>query len=374
MKMNTKNTCTQLALFLLRLPLAAAHLIRNAGIRKTFRFVRFCLAYYIFVFRKETHRFPQVLLIAVTGKCNLACKECFIRDEKRRASIPTDDLKAILSEAEQNGTKLIGLTGGEPFTHPAIVSLIQEHPKLYFFVFTNALLIRDDTAHALSRLQNVILLVGIDGPSGSTAQRRGAGVYENLRKQFSLLTSNKIPFGITVMTTSKNIQDVTDIRWLKSIRALGSSFALFVQYTPSGRNIRNELLLDAQDMALLKECEISRTMKARMLPLSMHAIGSVCPFRSGKGLYISENGEFGTCPAIPFSNVPVSEKIADVFNSNTYFQELKRMQQGNTSCLFRSNIHAILGLVEKHAACSDYHADLYAALQEYDASAPQQTL
>lgn len=349
--------------FFARLPFSLINLIKNIGLTKALLFFRFCITYYIFVFLKRKHKFPKVLLIAVTGKCNLTCKECFIHNKRHRESISTEKIQFLLDEAEENKTKLVGLTGGEPFTNSDIVMLVRKHPSIYFFIFTNALLINESMANEISELKNIVLLIGIDGPSSSTAKRRGINVYENLETKFNLLRKNKIPFGITVMTTSKNIQSVTDIRWLREIRMHGTSFVLFVQYTPSGRNIQNDLILDTKNMELLKNSEVNGIMKTRMLPLSMHSIGSVCPFRSGKGLYISENGEFGTCPALPFSNETIDKKIVDVYKNSSYFRELKRLQDKNTVCLFRSNINTILNLVKKYDACSSYHLDLYESLE-----------
>lgn len=349
--------------FILRLPLSSINFIKNVGIRKAFLFYRFCISYYFCVFLKKKHAFPKVLLIAITGQCNLSCKECFIHNIKNKKSISTEKLQSILNEAEENKTKLVGITGGEPFTNPDVIKLVNNHPNIYFFIFTNALLITEEIAADLSKLNNVVLLIGLDGPSENTSLRRGTGVYENLEVKFKLLKKYKIPFGITIMTTSKNIKSVTDMQWLKNIQMYGNSFILFVQYTPSGRNIQTDLLLNEENMELLKESESIRIMKARMLPLSMHSIGSICPFRSGRGLYISENGEFGTCPAIPFSNAYIENGIKDVFKNNPYFRELNNLQKNNKVCLFRKDINTILNLVENYKACSEYHLDLYETLR-----------
>lgn len=62
--------------------------------------------------------------------CNLTCENCYIESSPkndRLAYLTRDDIKPFLDEIKENnyGTKLIGLTGGEPFLNPNIIEILK---------------------------------------------------------------------------------------------------------------------------------------------------------------------------------------------------------------------------------------------------------
>lgn len=61
--------------------------------------------------------------------CNLECKNCYIESSPkndRLSYLTVTDIKPYLDEIKEKGlpTKLIGLTGGEPFLNPSIIPII----------------------------------------------------------------------------------------------------------------------------------------------------------------------------------------------------------------------------------------------------------
>ncbi|MGH8502928.1 MAG: radical SAM protein [Gammaproteobacteria bacterium] len=78
--------------------------------------------------------------------CNLACANCYIESSPkndRLAYISHDEVKSYLGEIaqEQFPTEEIGLTGGEPFMNPDIISIMEESLARGFrlLVLTNAM-------------------------------------------------------------------------------------------------------------------------------------------------------------------------------------------------------------------------------------------
>lgn len=77
--------------------------------------------------------------------CNLECKNCYIESSPkndRLSYLTVDDITPFLEEikSESLGTKFIGLTGGEPFLNPSIISIITTVLQRGFdiLVLTNA--------------------------------------------------------------------------------------------------------------------------------------------------------------------------------------------------------------------------------------------
>jgi MoaA/NifB/PqqE/SkfB family radical SAM enzyme len=77
--------------------------------------------------------------------CNLSCQNCYIESSPkndRLAFITEPEVKSFLLEIkeEKYPVKLIGFTGGEPFTNPHIISILQSTLASGFevLVLTNA--------------------------------------------------------------------------------------------------------------------------------------------------------------------------------------------------------------------------------------------
>ena len=68
---------------------------------------------------------PRHVDIAITGKCNLACRYCFFADEMvGRSDLPTERWLSFFKELGRLGVMTVCLTGGEVFTRPDLFELI----------------------------------------------------------------------------------------------------------------------------------------------------------------------------------------------------------------------------------------------------------
>src|SRR6185295_9264014 len=89
--------------------------------------------------------------IQITGtQCNIACRHCFVSAGPRSTSLAVmsrDQVEAAITEAAQLGARDAYFTGGEPFLHPEIRSLVEfALERMPLTILTNALLIDDETA------------------------------------------------------------------------------------------------------------------------------------------------------------------------------------------------------------------------------------
>ncbi|HYA32107.1 MAG TPA: adenosyl-hopene transferase HpnH [Thermodesulfovibrionales bacterium] len=91
---------------------------------------------------KGRRRFPLVLMLEPTHRCNLACAGCDrIRLHSREQS---DDLslEQCISAAVESGAPVVTVTGGEPLLYPDLQSLVAEllRMKRHVYLCTNGLL------------------------------------------------------------------------------------------------------------------------------------------------------------------------------------------------------------------------------------------
>ena len=94
---------------------------------------------------KGRKRFPLVLMLEPLFRCNLECIGC------GKIQKPNEILKRNLSPeecfkaAEECGTPVISIAGGEPLMHPNIVEIVQGliDRDRYVYLCTNALLLPD---------------------------------------------------------------------------------------------------------------------------------------------------------------------------------------------------------------------------------------
>lgn len=119
----------------------------------------------------------DVLWVQVTGTvCNIACRHCFITCGPNNDSHPimeTAAVLALLAEARERGVKEYYFTGGEPFLHPDLFTLIGatlvQGPLT---ILTNGILIDAAVAARLAAAQresrySLDLRVSLDGTTAA---------------------------------------------------------------------------------------------------------------------------------------------------------------------------------------------------------------
>ncbi len=89
--------------------------------------------------------------------CNLECSNCYIESSPkndRLSYISVSEVEAYLQEIEEGelGTELIGLTGGEPFLNPQIISILETILK-----YNKEVLVLTNANRVLKRHQNALL-------------------------------------------------------------------------------------------------------------------------------------------------------------------------------------------------------------------------
>lgn len=76
--------------------------------------------YYDNIYKQNVHW-------SITGKCNYKCRHCFQSAPCGELMQPTlEQCKDIIRQFEQCGIGSVGITGGEPLTHPDFLAIVDE--------------------------------------------------------------------------------------------------------------------------------------------------------------------------------------------------------------------------------------------------------
>jgi len=90
---------------------------------------------------------PPIMIFSITNRCNLHCKGCYhwALHQSGQAEMEEDKLRSIIAEAKELGISFMVIAGGEPLVRQEILDITRDFPEIIFLVFTNGLLINEET-------------------------------------------------------------------------------------------------------------------------------------------------------------------------------------------------------------------------------------
>ncbi len=133
--------------------------------------------------RTAPNRYLPFVNWAVTGRCNLRCRHCYMdAPDARYGELPTADLFRIAGQLERAGVQRVHLTGGEPLLRDDLWDLLRELAERRIGVHqisTNGLLLDDDALAALRASEcDPIVHFSYDGVGSHDSMRGTDGVDE----------------------------------------------------------------------------------------------------------------------------------------------------------------------------------------------------
>ncbi|HZV82339.1 MAG TPA: radical SAM protein [Geobacteraceae bacterium] len=180
--------------------------------------------------RREELFLPKTLTIAITGRCNLACRHCWVgAGEGGSGDVPERTLRRMLVEFRELEGEGVCLTGGEPLCHPAWLRILQFARALGFekaSLQTNAMLIGDRDAELLRDLgfTGSSIRVSLDGASPASHDLvRGDGAFRGALLGIEALVRHGLGSSITLCFTEMrhNLGEFPDLLRLADSLGLG---------------------------------------------------------------------------------------------------------------------------------------------------------
>jgi MoaA/NifB/PqqE/SkfB family radical SAM enzyme len=272
---------------------------------------------------------PAVMIISVTQRCNLSCKGCYMRAQRRDKGpeMTPDQLRSVVSQARDLGVSFIVFAGGEPLVRrDEILDLAQEFPGITLGVITNGLLIDAGLAESFASRRNIVPIISFEGFQGETDARRGEGVYDRLMRTCSLLDRAGIFFGCSLTVTRSNHALVTGEAFIHGMIDAGCRVFTFVEYVPVQKGTEDLILTGEQKSALIG---CLRTFPERFPALFIGFPGDEEVFggclSSGRGfIHVSATGDLEPCPAAPFSDVNLTKISLRQALGSRFLREIRR--------------------------------------------------
>ena len=253
---------------------------------------------------------PPLMIMSITDRCNLNCAGCYARTihPEPETEITDARLFELGDEAEELGISIILVAGGEPLLRPVFFELAECHPRILFLVFTNGLLINDETLAKFESTRNLIPMLSLEGQQMETDLRRGNGIYRMVEQKMDLLRQRGLFFGTSLTLTRSNYDLITTIGFQQNLNSLGSRVSIFVDYVP--------VKPDTEDLLLTSEQKHSEPFWMRGLKDSLPGLFLSLPgeeeqyggcLAGGRGfIHVNPHGRLEACPFAPYSDTDLS--------------------------------------------------------------------
>ena len=175
---------------------------------------------------------PFIMILSPTLHCNLRCKGCYTLGYGTKPELPYELVKRVLGECQELGIHFITVLGGEPFLYPDLFRMIEEHPQIFFQVYTNGTLMTLEKAKRLSELGNVLIVISIEGYEEETDRWRGKGVYKKIMNAFNYLREERVLIGTSATVTRENTEVVASETFVDFMLEKGSFAQMYFLYIP----------------------------------------------------------------------------------------------------------------------------------------------
>ncbi len=288
-------------------------------------------------FEKE-HGFrpPFVMILSPTWQCNLRCKGCYTLGYQRHPGLPYDLVKRILKECMEIGLHFVTVLGGEPLMYPYLFQMIEDHPQIFFQVYTNGTLMTREKAERIRDLGNAMVVVSCEGYQEETDRWRGPGVFKKIMEAMDHLREAHVLFGASATVTKDNVYTVSSEEWIDMLLEKGIVAQNYFLYLPvNGQGDIHLMVTPEQRNHLRKQVIYFRKTKP-MFILDFwndgpHVQGCIAGGR--RYFHINANGDVEPCvyTHIAMHNIK-NVSLAEALNS-PLFKAIRKRQPHNENHL-----------------------------------------
>lgn len=151
----------------------------------------------------------------------------------------------------------------------------------------------------------------IEGLQAQTDERRGKGTFERIFTQMKALKKAGVLFGVSVMVTTKNLEEMTSKDFLRGLADAGCCLIFYVEYEPVNGMGLDLAFTEETRPAYEEKVAVIRADFPNMVFLSFpgdekHVGGCLA---AGRGFFhLSPRGAAQPCPFSPYDDCNVREK------------------------------------------------------------------
>ncbi len=151
---------------------------------------------------------PLLIVLIVSNRCNFNCKYCFGDYFHRRdPDYTTEEVKYIIDEVYNMGTRYLNIHGGEVLLRDDIGELVEyiKNKGMYCCLITNGSLIHKK----IDQIRDVDnITISLDGRQENNDRIRGKGTFEIALRGIKLAIREGIPLRVSATLTKYTMNDV----------------------------------------------------------------------------------------------------------------------------------------------------------------------
>lgn len=207
--------------------------------------------------RKADSPYLREVHWAVTGRCNLRCRHCFMESPARRYPEPTfDALANTVAQLAEANVAFVSLTGGEPLLHPdfgRLLRLLRDAGIPVSQIATNGTLVDEAFLKMLEDFgQKPVFQISLDGAGTHDRMRGTAGAEAAAWKAIALCVAKRCVTSVTSIFSRETIHAL--LPTYERLKAAGVSMWIVNQAQATGLWHGGQANLTADEMgeALLK--------------------------------------------------------------------------------------------------------------------------
>lgn len=285
-------------------------------------------------FRAHNQVSPPSFLVISPGKaCNLHCTGCYASAGEGAETMNWSTFNRIITEAKELwGIRFIVISGGEPLAYRSegrnMLDAFEQHPDVFFLMYTNGTLIDPYVARRMAELGNVTPAISVEGWQERTDCRRGEGMFNRILNAMDRLRIMGVPFGISLTATRENVEEIFSDSFLDYFfEKKGALYGWIFHYMPIGRSYTLDLMPTPEQRVWMWK-RIWNIIDEKHLFLAdfwNHGTLSEGCLAAGRSVgggyfYIDWNGAVSPCVFVPYSPVNICEIYASGGNLNDIWQ------------------------------------------------------
>lgn len=227
---------------------------------------------------KDRHLLKE-LTFEITKKCPMECILCSSNGGTACArELTINEIKNIIDDSIQLGTKHINLSGGEPLIHPRIIAICSyiKDKGLTVDVYTcgnietqdgQIVPIGEDLLQALRRISIDKLIFSIHGDSAEIHDKMttGKGSFNNLMESIKRAAKIGLFTELHFVATKLNYKSLPNI--MNLVRSFKINRLSVLRFVPQGRGIENKSLLELNSEDILELRDILYQLRKEHSPL-----------------------------------------------------------------------------------------------------------
>ncbi len=314
----------------------------------------------------------------LTPLCNMNCKMCYVRMEKKdqqaiRPLATAAQWLALGQRAKEAGMLYLLITGGEPFTHPEIRQILQglHNMGLLISMNTNGTLIDEAAVEWLKKSPPVRINVSLYGTDNETYGRLcgDKNGFTKVDTAIGLLREAGIPVKLSCSLTPENVQQLPRIIDYAKARDLVVQVATYM-FPP----VRKDPALAGQNSRLTPEAAAKQTALSEYLILgkerflaqrenlclpsgeeSCSETGDGVQCRAGRcSFWITWEGKLSPCGMLPCGGESVFEKdFLSLWEKVREETAQIRLPAQCAGCSLKKSCRACAAMVYGESGCFD---------------------